>query len=208
MARLHPNVLKVRKQKRQGRRAYLTSVYNLIKVPRAISISDIPEDSQALFNYRKRGSTTGLDPFLDAIFPGVKPKESVWSSVQVDKKYTALDGSPIVDTAISSHNGRKFALDLAEEEKLVALIEDPDVCDYITMRTSVMQKTRLTFVYNRQYTRCFFVEVTYAEADSFAMKSKIYGSRDRAIFDYEHKRISWMEFLELSTLSLVLPRRG
>lgn len=206
MARLHPNVLKVRKQKRQGRRAYLTSVYNLIKVPRKINTSTIPEDAQALFNYRKRGTTTGLDPFLDAIFPGVKPKASQWSAEYLTK-YTTLEGEPIAEN-VGEKNGRKFALDLAEEERLVALIEDPDVCDYITLRTSVMQKTRLTFVYNRQYTRCFFVEVTYAEANSFAMKSKIYGSRDRAMFDFEHKRISWMEFLELSTLSLVLPRRG
>lgn len=180
MGRLHPNVLKVRKQKRQGRRAYLTSVYSLIKVPRSVGKADIPENARAMFDYRARGNTVSYDPWLDAIFPGVK---------QQGKE-------------------RKFALELAEEQRLIGMVEDPDVCDYITLKTSDLQQKRLTFVFNRAHTRCFFIEVTYADANSFAMKSKVYGSKDRAMFDFEHKRISWMEFIELSTLSLVLPRRG
>lgn len=208
MARLHPNVLKVRKQKRLGgRRAYLTSQYSLISVPRRVGISDIPEDAVGLFNYRGRGSEPGYDPFLDAIFPGVTPKASEWKSVNLDKKYLDADGNPIVDTAISPHNGRKFTLERSEEEKLIALIEDPDVCDYVTLRTSVIQKKRMTFVFNRKHDRCFFIEITYSESSSYCMKSKVYGSKERAMFDFEHKRISWMEFLELSSLALVLPRR-
>src|SRR5258708_23507893 len=108
MARPHPNQLKLRKQQRQGRRAYLTRDFSLIKVPRRITTSHIPESSQKLFDYRGRGSTTGFDPFLDAIFPGVKQESTE----------------------------RKFALECSEEEKLIALIEDPDVCEYVTMKES------------------------------------------------------------------------
>lgn len=207
MGRLHPNVLKVRKQKRQGRRAYLTSVYSLIKVPRSVGKSDIPESSRAMFDYRARGNTSAYDPFLDAIFPGVTPRASGWKS-SFPSKYLDKDTGEVILEREDEHNGRKFALELAEQQRLVALLEDPDVCDYVTLKTSDLQQKRLTFVFNRQHTRCFFIEVTYADANSFAMKSKVYGSKDRAMFDFEHKRISWMEFIELSTLSLVLPRRG
>lgn len=207
MARLHPNVLKHRRQKRQGRRAYLTSVYSLIKVPRVISTSGIPEDSQALFDYRKRGNTTGFDPFLDAIFPGVTPKASEWKSQFLSKYLDKETGEAIADLP-DEMNGRKFALERSEEEKLIALIEDPDVCDYVTLTESKLQRKRMTFVFNRKQDRCFFIEVSYDASNSFAMKSKVYGSRDRAMFDFKHKRISWHEFVPLASLSLVLPRRG
>lgn len=208
MARLHPNVLKSRKQRREkGRRAYLTSQYSLISVPRSVGTSGIPEDAKALFDYRSRGKTSAYDPFLDAIFPGVTPKASEWKSINLHK-YLDVDGNPIIDTAISPHNGRKFTLERSEEEKLIALIEDPDVCDYVTLRTSILQKKRMTFVFNRKHDRCFFIEITYDESNSFCMKSKVYGSKERAMFDFEHHRISWMEFLELSSLALVLPRRA
>lgn len=180
MASRNPNILKIRKQKRQGRRAYLTSVYSLIQVPRRVGISDIPDDAVDLFAYRKRGNTTGHDPWLDRIFPGVKQESE----------------------------RRKFALQQADEERLLAMVADEDVCDYITLRDSKMQHKRITFIYNRQYTRCFFIEVSYAEGDSYAKKSNVYGGRDRAMFDFEHKRIKWSEYIELTTLALVLPRRA
>lgn len=179
MARRHPNVLKVSKQRRQGRRAYLTSVYSLIKVPRSIDTANIPEDARALFSYRDRGNSY-YDPYLNAIFPGVQR--------------TSIE--------------RKFSIDRMEEEKLIALLEHPDVCDYVTLRAGGITKTRLTFVFNRGCTSCFFLEVCYHPGNSYVMKSKLYGSRERAMFDLDHKRITWLEHLPLTSLSLVLPRRG
>jgi hypothetical protein len=179
MSRTHPNVLKAQRQRRKGRRAYLTSVYSLIKVPRRISTSHIPEDAKDVFNYRQRGKGY-YDPYLNALFPGVKQESQE----------------------------RKFALERSEEEKLLELIEDPDVCDYITLPSSPKLQKRITFVFNRKYSRCFFVEVWYAENNSFVLKSKVYGSKERAMFDHDNKRINWHSRLDLASLSLVLPRRG
>lgn len=53
--RTHPNVIKVRKQKRNGRRAYLTPIFGLIKVTRSVGKSDVPDKMRALFDYRARG---------------------------------------------------------------------------------------------------------------------------------------------------------
>lgn len=179
MGRKSANSLKVAKQRRQGRRAYLTSVYSLIRVPRSVGKSDIPEDAVGLFDYRSRGNSS-YDPYLNAIFPGIKTTSAE----------------------------RKFSIDRSEEERLVGLLEHPDVCDYVTLRKGGITKTRLTFVFNRGCTSCFFLEVCAVPGNSYVMKSKLYGSRDRAMFDLEHKRVTWLECLPLTSLSLVLPSRG
>lgn len=69
MGRLHPNVLKVRKQTRM-RRAYLrgTDIASEIKVKRRIGTGDIPEEHVDYFAYRRRGNTF-WDPYLEAKFP-------------------------------------------------------------------------------------------------------------------------------------------
>lgn len=199
--RKHPNVLKAQRQRRQGRRAYLTSVYSLIKVPRRISNSHIPEEAHALFDYRARGGSPQFNPFLDALFPGITPKASDWNSEEIHKKY------PEIVEFVGERNGRKFALDRVEQEKLITLITDKDVCDYVTLRESPIQAKRLTFVFNRQRDRCYFIEISYDATQSYCMKSKVYGGRERAMFDFEHNRISWHELLPLASLELVLPRR-
>ena len=202
MGRKHPNVLKLQRQKRKGRRAYLTSKFSVMHVPRSISTSHIPEDAEPLF---RRRYDVWDDAYLNAIFPGITPQASQWKSEYLTK-FTDKDGEPIAEN-VGEHNGRKFALDRSEEERLLALVADPDVCDYHTMPVGEMTKTRLTFVFNRQKTRCYFLEIAYRDNASYCMKSKVYGSEERAMFDFQHRRISWMEFLELSSLSLVLPRR-
>lgn len=177
MGRTHPNVLKVRKQKRKGRRAYLTSVYSLIQVPRSVGVSGIPENAKALFAYRERGKGF-YDGWLETIFPG--------------RKSTSIE--------------RKYAIERAEQERLLAFCDQEDVCDFHTVRDYPLQNKRLTIVFNRKKDLVYFIEVRYFEQTVY--KSKQYGSYDRAMFDFEHKRISWHESLHLESLTLVLPRRG
>src|SRR6266852_4101349 len=172
MGRKHPNVLKLQRQRRSGRRAYLTSKFSIIHVPRQISTSHIPEDAEPLF---RRRYDVWDDAYLNAIFPGIK----------------------------QDSQERNFAIERSEEEKLLALVADPDVGDYITLPVGEMTKTRYTFVFNRQKSRCYLLEIAYRENASDCMKSTVYGSEERAMFDFKHQRISWMEFLELSSLSLV-----
>lgn len=203
MARRHPNVLKVQRQRRKGRRAYLTSVYSLIKVPRSISVSNIPEDAKALFAYRERGKGF-YDAYLEAIFPGRKVPPSDWKSEAPDK-YQALDkdGLPI-HTNVGEHNGRKYALERADEERLLAFCDQEDVCDFHTVLTSTIQQKRLTIVFNRKKDLAYFVEVNYLTKT--VLKSREYGSYDRAMQCFELKRIDWCESLTLESLTLILPR--
>lgn len=119
------------------------------------------------------------DAYINAIFPGVK----------------------------STSEERKFSLDRADEERLMALIADPDVCDFFNMPCGVLLKFRMTFVFNRPKTRCYFLETHAEEHGGYILKSKEYGSEERAMFDYKHHRISWHEHLPLDSLTLVLPRR-
>lgn len=180
MARTHPNVLKARKQRREGRRAYLTSVYSLIHVPRSVGKAHVPEDAQALFAYRDRGLSV-YDPWLEAIFPGVK-------NPQPSKE-------------------RKFSLDRAEQERLLELVEHEDVCDFHTVLDSPLQQKRLTIVFNRKKTYVFLIEVDYLQ--KLVRRSKPYGGYDRALWDAQNRRhrIDWREELTLESLTLVLPRR-
>lgn len=202
MGRTHPNVLKARKQRRMGRRAYLTSQYSLIHVPRSIGKSDIPEDAQPLFDYRSRGKSV-YDPWLEAIFPGVKPKPSDWNAESVEK-FTKPDGTAIPVNA-GERNGRKFALERAEQERLLEFVEHEDVCDFHTVKDSPLQSKRLTIVFNRKKTCVYFIQIDYHAQE--VRRSKTYGSYERALFDAEHNRISWHHFLVLESLTLVLPRR-
>lgn len=209
MARLHPNVLKLRKQRHKERRAYLNQ-FNRIHVPRSGSLNDIPEDQRGYFLRNVVIPKPGHVKFVSALMPHI---EAGLISRTAAMEYQAELTQEIADAeerelARATMKGNPYVLGSAEEVALIGLIEDPDVCDYITLRTSPMQRKRLTMVYNRQYTRVFFIEVHYRvdhEQGGVARKSNVYGSRERAIFDYEHKRIKWMEVLELSTLRLVFP---
>jgi hypothetical protein len=147
-------------------------------VPRSVGKAHIPEDAQPLFNYRDRALGC-YDPWLDAIFPGVKNPQS---SAQ-----------------------RKFSLARAEQEKLLAFVEHEDVCDFHTVRDSPLQNKRLTVVFNRKKTVVYFVEVDYLL--KLVRRSKTYGGYDRAMFNADHKRIEWRDELALESLTLVLPRR-
>lgn len=151
--------------------------FNRMHVPRSIGVSGIPEDGIALF--QRKYDSWDDSPFMNAIFPGVK-RESI---------------------------ERKYAISRSDEEKLLALVADQDVCDFLTMPCGKLLNFRMTYVFNRQKTRCYFLEVHTEEHGGYVMKSKVYGGEDRAMFDYNHKRISWHEHLSLDSLTLVLPRR-
>jgi hypothetical protein len=183
MGRLHPNVLKIRKQKRLGRRAWFKDYGGAIHVPRSVGKSDIPNDAQALFNYRDRGNTPETDAFLDAIFPGVK----------------------------QTSDRRKFALDRADEEKIVDRLSTDAFCDFVTLKDNKRLQSRLTYIFNRKKTHFFFVEAWYAEGASFVRISKEYVEKDKILFDFGNFNpgiISWREVLPITSLELLLPSRG
>lgn len=178
MGRLHPNVLKLRKQKRM-RRAYLNQ-FNRIHVPRSSGLTSFPEHAHNLL--RPKYESWGDDAFLNTIFPGVQQESS----------------------------RRKFALERADEEKLIERLSQEDFCDFVTLKDNKKMQTRLTYIFNRKKTKFFFVEVWYAEAASFLRISKEYGDKDRSIFDFGNfntGHISWQEVLPIASLELVLPRR-
>lgn len=205
MGRVPPNVLKLRKQNRQGPRAYLNR-FNQMHVPRSVGKSGIPEDAKPLFDYRERAKGF-FDPTFDRLFP-IHPRAKFqqtaeWSSEHVDPKF------PDIVKNVGERNGRRWALSLAEQERVVAAVEDPDVCDCYTVAQGGITKTRLTLVYNLRKTRCYFIEVAARRnGASYMMKSQVYGAEDSALFAYRHKRINWQECILLASLELVLPRRG
>lgn len=200
MGRIPPNVLKLRKQKRQGRRAYL-SRYNEMYVPRSVGKSGIPEDAKALFDYRERAKGF-FDPVFDRLFPAFPSKPSDWSSEGANPKF------PEILENIGERNGRRWALELAEQERIINSIADPEVCDSYTVAEGGITRTRLTLVYNMRKTRLYFIEVAARDnGASYLMKSMVYGAEDNALTAYRLKRITWLECLPLASLTLVLPRR-
>lgn len=176
MGRIHPNVLKLRKQKRQGRRAYLTTKYSSIHVPRAVgkdALAQWPEQAQALFDYKShlKGDNRFFDPFLKAVLPNVE-----------------------------------YCLAKAEEEaKLYGFIAEEECIDFHTLRDAPIQQYRLSIIFNRKKTVCFFIKADYV--NKVVEKSKRYGSYERAMFDFHHNRISWHYVLPLESLTVVLPSR-
>lgn len=97
MGRIHPNVLKARKQKRNnGRRAYLTNKFSIIHVPRAIGQealqTSFPEHAQALFKYGDR--VAGEMDLLKEIMPAV---EWTISGSEADKMLDLIQSEEVVD---------------------------------------------------------------------------------------------------------------
>ena len=210
MGRLHPNVLKLRKQKRNGKRAWFKDYGGSIHVPRSVGKTSIPEDSQALFNYRDRAKGV-YDPFLEAIFPTKHfPPPSDWKSEGVDPKQTYPDGQPIVTNA-GERNGRRFALERSDEERLIDRLSQDDLCEYVTLKDNKKLNTRLSYIYNRKKTKFFFVEAWYAPGASFIRVSKEYTEKDKNIFDFGNfhtGHIHWQEILPIASLELLLPSRA
>lgn len=187
------------------KRAYLNP-FNRIYVPRSVGKSGIPEDAKALFNYRDRAKGF-FDDVFDRLFPAHPrtkfQQPSEWNAEYVNPKF------PDIAENVGEKNGRRWALNEAERQRLVETIEDEEACDSYTVAQGGITKTRLTLVYNKRKTRCYFIEVAFrSDGNSYMMKSMVYGAEDRALFAYHHKQISWLECLPLASLELVLPRRG
>ena len=173
MARTHPNVLKLRKQIRnKGRRAYLTSKYSIIHVPRSVGqdalMSSFPEHAHALFKYGERvGGGMGL---LKDILPNVE-----------------------------------YTLEKTEQQKLLELIESEEVVSFVVLKEAKIQQYKLIMVFNPKRTVVYFVKADFL--NKVVERSKQYGSQERAMFDFQHNRISWHYVLPLTSLHLVLPTK-
>lgn len=183
VARKSANELKVKKQARM-RRAYLKP-YDIaaeIKVKRRIGTNDIPEEHIDYFKYRRRGNTF-WDPYLEAKFPsrGMVSKE----------KQSAID-------RMREEERGKVSKTLAEWSELV--LEEMNV----VVHRGAITKTviRLFFDSTSDGKFCFFTKEDYV--DMCIYKSIPFhgaGARERAYFALEHKRIDWIERLDLSSLS-------
>lgn len=166
MGRTPPNIIKLRKQKRNGRRAYLTPIMGLIKVPRRVGKTEVPEEMRSLFDYRGRGNT-------------------YWDSI-VDK---------MAPTMLS--NQRRLALYRMHE-----LTEKVSPECNVLVREGGITQTKIKFFFQPDYRYCFWIKEDWR--NHVIHKSMEYhgpGARDRAYFDLNHNRITWMESvsMELST---------
>lgn len=171
MARLHPNVLKIRKQSRM-RRAYLKHYTSEIKVPRRVGKSDVPDNMQALFDYRGRG-TTYWDTTLDRIFGFHKNNPVMFSKERL--------------AAIKRLN--ELTSEVAPE------------CN-VTVKKGGITKVVIKFYFATDFRECFFMKedwlgmVMYKSSSYFGE-----GARDRAYFDFENNRIQWVEKIVLPTIT-------
>lgn len=160
--------LKATKQKRM-KRAYLKEYFGLIKVPQSVDKSKVPLNAEGIFDYRYRGNTPAYDPYLDAIFPGVKQ--------------------------LSPEKQR--CMRMANSERVIAMLASP-ADSFVTVREGGITKTRTTMMYNSDYSHCYFTETCTHPTNSYIKKSMVYGSRERAYFALEHK-IVWLERIELAS---------
>lgn len=171
MGRLHPNVLKLRKQKRQGKRAYLKSYFGEIKVPRSVGTSGIPEDAKAMFDYRTRGGT-------------------FWDDT-LDKLFGLPRGNPLM------FSQERMAV-IKKLQQLTA--EVPAECNVVVRRGGIT-KTTLRFYFTPDYTRCFFMQTNTNEMVVLKSKVYCgAGAKDRAYFDLANNRLEWWDRVTLPTI--------
>lgn len=171
MARLHPNVLKIRKQSRM-RRAYLKHYTSEIKVPRRVGKSDVPDNMQALFDYRGRG-TTYWDTTLDRIF-----------------------GFHKLNPVMFSKERLAVLRRLSEITNEVA----PEV--NVVVQRGGITKTITRFYFATDYSVCFFMKEDWLGMYMLKSSTYHgEGARDRAYFDYENNRIQWVEKIVLPTIT-------
>lgn len=171
MARRHPNVIKVKKQARM-RRAYLKQYFGMIKVGQAIDKSKVPRGAEGIVDYRQRGNTY-WDTYLDSKFPsrGMISKE----------RQEAI---------------RKSKLDCVNQLNCLTQEVLPEL--NVVVRRGGITKTVLRFYFASDYKTCFFMKEDWRNMCIY--KSLVYcgqGAKDRAYFDLEHNRISWVDRIDL-----------
>lgn len=175
MARLHPNVIKLRKQKRQGRRAYLKRYSGMVHTHGGVSTNDIPENQLDYFSYRRRGSSY-WDAYLETKFP----TNSMASDKLKAMREEALNRlAQTIETDTSGQN-----------------IPDLDV---IVLRRGGITKTIIKFFYTPRYKPCFFMMEDWI--NMVVYRSGDYISKDLAMFAYQYKRINWLETIPIGCLS-------
>lgn len=176
MGRLHPNVIKVRKQKRM-RRAYLKPFSaEFIKVSRNIN-KDTPVkvdglDYSAMYDYRARG-TTYWDTYLDAIFGFTKNQPVMFSK----QRLLALKRLNELTNEVSPE------------------------CNVVVQRGGIT-KTILRFYFATDFSVCFFMKEYTLER--YMLKSSTFhgdGCRDRAYFALNNNRLEWVERIEFPTVA-------
>ncbi len=184
-------LLKLRKQVRNGKRAYLSRYAgSAVKVPQSIDRTRIPEDAQGLFEYRARGNTF-FDGFINVITPEIP---SSWVSTPENNHIVPVydkDGRLIPKPGEDSlPNGRKVALMKAD---LVKIASDSRVNEmlYRTVREGKKTKTRITFFHSRDYSLCYYVEVCVSEAGPYIRQSREYHSLSRATWAFDNGVIEW-----------------
>lgn len=176
MGRLHPNVIKVRKQKRM-RRAYLKPYSaEFIKVSRNIN-KDTPVrvdglDYSAMYDYRSRGNSY-WDTELDKIF-GFHKNQPVMFSKQR----------------------------LAVLKRLVELTNEVEPSCNVVVKKGGITKTVIKFYFATDFSVCFFMKEDWLSM--VMLKSSTYhgeGCRERAYFALNNNRIEWVERIDFPTIT-------
>lgn len=175
MGRQSSNQIKVKKQKRM-RRAYLKQYFGVIKVGQAIDKSKVPRGMEGIVDYRQRGNTY-WDAYLEAKFPS--------KGMESPERQEAL---------------RKSRLDCVD--KLNCLTQEVVPEMNVVIYRGGITKTIVRFYFSSDYTTCFFMK-----EDWNAMvihKSGVYGSKDRAMFNWRNKSVNWFESVPIP-LVLIQP---
>lgn len=170
MARPKANDLKLKKQKRM-RRAYLKGydMGTMIRVQRRVGTGDIPENHLGYFNYRARGNSY-WDEYLEAKFPS-RGMESV-------ERQEAL---------------RKSRLDCVNQLNDLTKEVIPEM--NVVLQRGGITKTIIRFYFSSDYSHCFFMKEDWADMAMY--KSGVYGSKERAMFNYKNKSINWLTRIAL-----------
>jgi hypothetical protein len=207
MGRPHPNVAKLRKQRRDGtRRAHLKRFSSeMVKVPQTNSLNHIPEDALGLYQRNGNKIKMAPDPYLEALFPGRKPKASDWRELYPEAKGTkVLPDGTIVPILREEHNGRKVALTLAEEQRVLQMISDHGELEsadkWITVYEGRITKTRITMVYNAKRTLVYFLETCLHPGGAYIRKSLTeygQGAEQRAWLSVTNRKYVWIERIDL-----------
>lgn len=169
MAKTHPNVLKIQRQKRM-RRAYLKGydMGTLIKVQRRVGTGDIPKEHLGYFDYRRRGNTF-WDTYLDKQVP----------IMESNKRLDAL---------------WKSRLECVNQLNTLTQLVMPEM--NVVIYRGGITKIIVRFYFSSDYTKCFFMK-----EDWNAMvihKSGVYGSKDRAMFNWHNKSVNWYESVPIT----------
>lgn len=163
------------KKQKRMRRAYLKHYSGLIKVGQSIDKSKVPRGMEGIVDYRHRGNT-----YWDAVF---------------DKQVPLMLSHPRLEAL------RKSRLECINKLNNLTKEVVPEM--NVVLQRGGITKTILRFYFSSDYTTCFFMLEDWS--GMYMLKSGVYGSKDRALFAYDHKTINWMERIDLPQINETLP---